>query len=191
MDYFMRFFKKFNIIIIISLSLVVVNMFTFPDENKILIKDVVISNNNNLHYISFNQEISLNYLIREAIDKGIPLVFKVTLKVVEINDIWPTKTIKREVRYYQIRYKALREIYKIVDINGKNYEYKNMDDAIQKILKVEDLEFSFVDKHMDYELWLNVSLERKKLPKPLQVNYFDRTWNMNSEKSIHKLGKLN
>jgi hypothetical protein len=56
---------------------------------------------------------------------------------------------------------------------------------------VEDLEFSFVDKHMDYELWLNVSLERKKLPKPLQVNYFDRTWNMNSEKSIHKLGKLN
>ena len=188
----MRFFKKFNIIIIIiSLSLVVVNMFTFPDENKILIKDVVISNNNNLHYISFNQEISLDYLIREAIDKGIPLVFKVTLKVVEINDIWPTKTIKREVRYYQIRYKALREIYKIVDINGKNYEYKNMDDAIQKILKVEDLEFSFVDKHMDYELWLNVSLERKKLPKPLQVNYFDRTWNMNSEKSIHKLGKLN
>ena len=186
----MRFFKKFNIIIIISLSLVVVNMFTFPDENKILIKDVVISNNNNLHYISFNQEISLNYLIREAIDKGIPLVFKVTLKVVEINDIWPTKTIKREVRYYQIRYKALREIYKIVDINGKNYEYKNMDDAIQKILKVEDLEFSFVDKHMDYELWLNVSLERKKLPKPLQVNYFDRTWNMNPEKSIHKLGKL-
>ena len=191
MDYFMRFFKKFNIIIIISLSLVVVNMFTFPYENKILIKDVVISNNNNLHYISFNQEISLDYLIREAIDKGIPLVFKVTLKVVEINDIWPTKTIKREVRYYQIRYKALREIYKIVDINGKNYEYKNMDDAIQKILKVEDLEFSFVDKHMDYELWLNVSLERKKLPKPLQVNYFDRTWNMNSEKSIHKLGKLN
>ena len=193
MDYSMRFFKKFNIIIIIiiSLSLVVVNMFTFPDENKILIKDVVISNNNNLHYISFNQEISLDYLIREAIDKGIPLVFKVTLKVVEINDIWPTKTIKREVRYYQIRYKSLRKIYKIVDINGENYEYKNMDDAIQKILKVEDLEFSFVDKHMDYELWLNVSLERKKLPKPLQVNYFDRTWNMNSEKSIHKLGKLN
>jgi len=189
----MRFFKKFNIIIIIiiSLSLVVVNMFTFPDENKILIKDVVISNNNNLHYISFNQEISLDYLIREAIDKGIPLVFKVTLKIVEINDIWPTKTIKREVRYYQIEYKALRKIYKIVDINGENYEYKNMDDAIQKILKVEDLEFSFVDKHMDYELWLNVSLERKKLPKPLQVNYFDRTWNMNSEKSIHKLGKLN
>ena len=187
----MRFFKKFNIIIIISFSLVVVNMFTFPYENKILIKDVVINNNNNLHYISFNQEISLDYLIREAIDKGIPLVFKVTLKVVEINDIWPTKTIKREVRYYQIKYKALRKIYKIVDINGENYEYKNMDDAIQKILKVEDLEFSFVDKHMDYELWLNVSLERKKLPKPLQVNYFDRTWDMNSEKSIHKLGKLN
>jgi hypothetical protein len=191
MDYSMRFFKKFNIIIIISLSLVVVNIFTFPYENKILIKDVVINNNNNLHYISFNQEISLDYLIREAIDKGIPLVFKVTLKIVEINDIWPTKTIKREVRYYQIKYKALRKIYKIVDINGENYEYKNMDDAIQKILKVEDLEFSFVDKHMDYELWLNVSLERKKLPKPLQVNYFDRTWNMNSEKSIHKLGKLN
>ena len=59
------------------------------------------------------------------------------------------------------------------------------------MLKVENLKFSFIDKNKNYELWLNVSLERKKLPKPLQVNYFDTTWNIKSEKSIHKIGKLN
>ena len=55
----MRFFKKFNIIIIISLSLVVVNMFTFPDENKILIKDVLINKNIDSYFVSFDQEIQL------------------------------------------------------------------------------------------------------------------------------------
>ena len=36
--------------------------------------------------------------------------------------------------YYQIKYKALRKIYNDCGpINGKSYEYKNMDEAIQKI----------------------------------------------------------
>jgi hypothetical protein len=190
----MRFFKKINIIfatLLILLLLVIESTFTFSDERNILIKDVVISKTNNFHNVSFNQELNLDYLIREAIDKGIPLVFKLTLKVVKINDIFPTKTIKKEVRYYQIKYKALRKIYTILDINEQKYEYKNMDEAIRKMLKIESLEFSFIDDGMHYELWLNASLERKKLPKPLQVNFFDSTWSMSSGNSIHKIGKLN
>ena len=188
---FMRFFKKISIIAtIFFILLLIMNRFSHPEENKILIKDVVINNSNNLNYISFNQEISLDYLIREAIDKGIPLVFKITLRIVEIHNILPTKTIKTEVSYYQIKYKALRKIYEIIDINGQNYENKDMQNAIKKMLKVENLEFTFNNDGKNYELWLNVVLERKKLPKPLQVNYFNRTWFMSSEKSIHKLEKM-
>jgi len=188
---FMRFFKKISIIAtIFFILLLIMNRFSHPEENKILIKDVVINNSNNLNYISFNQEISLDYLIREAIDKGIPLVFKITLRIVEIHNILPTKTIKTEVSYYQIKYKALRKIYEIIDINGQKYENKDMQNAIKKMLKVENLEFTFNNDGKNYELWLNVVLERKKLPKPLQVNYFNRTWFMSSEKSIHKLEKM-
>ncbi|MDC6484788.1 DUF4390 domain-containing protein [Methylophilaceae bacterium] len=185
--------KKINIIVIVIviLSIAITNTFTFSDKKKILIKDVLINKNIDSYFVSFDQEIHLDYLIIEAVDKGIPLVFKIVLKVVETNEVWPTKTIKREVMYYQIKYKALRKIYNVVDLYGKSYEYKNMDEAIKKMLKVENLKFSFIDKNKNYELWLNVSLERKKLPKPLQVNYFDTTWNIKSEKSIHKIGKLN
>ena len=63
-------------------------------------------------------------------------------------------------------------------------------EATEKILKIKELELA-IDDNGDFELWLNVSLDRKKLPKPLQVNYFDSTWNISSEKGIHKLGKLN
>ena len=190
--YFMRSLKKIStIFIIISIVLVVLNILIYPDVNKIVIKDVVISNENGENYVSFNQDISLDFTIREAIDNGIPLAFKIRLDIVEKNDILPTKTIKREVRYYQIEYKSLRKIYKITDINDEKYEYKNMGEAIKKIIKVKNFKFSFIDRNLDYELWLTVSLDRKKLPKPLQVNYFDRTWFMTSEKSIHKLGNLN
>ena len=72
-----------------------------------------------------------------------------------------------------------------------NYEFKNMDDAIKKMLKIENLEVSFIDKNLNYELWLNVTLERKKLPKPLQVNFFDSTWNIKSKKTTLKIGKSN
>jgi len=194
MDYSMRFFKKINIIFasfFILLLIVIGDTFTFSDESKILIKDVVISKNNNFYNISFNQELKLDYLIREAIDKGIPLVFKLTLKVVKLDDIFPAKIIKKEVRYYQIEYKALRKIYRIYDINEQKHEYKNMDEAIQKMLQVKSLEFSFIDDGMNYELWLNAALERKKLPKPIQVNFFNKTWNIGSENSIHKIGNLN
>jgi hypothetical protein len=157
--------------------------------NEILIKDVVINDKGKLKYVSFNQDINIDYLIRKAINKGIPLIFKVTLKIVEINDILPGKTVLKKIGYYQIEYKTLRKVYKIQDINGKKYEYKFIDEAIQKISKVESLEFSFINNNnkKNYELWLNVNLERKKLPKPLQVNYFDRTWYMNSNESTHKL----
>ena len=186
MDYSMRFFKKISIIIII-LSLVIIDRLPDYEDNEILIKDVVIDNSKDIKKIEFNQEINFDNLIIKAIDKGIPLAFKVTLKVVEINDIWPTKTILKKVGYYQIEYKALRKVYRVEDINGNRYEYKYIDEAIQKILKVEDFTFSFINNRMNYELWLNVALDRKKLPKPLQVNYFDRTWYMNSNKSIHQL----
>jgi hypothetical protein len=189
----MRFFKKINIVIILSILLLLVigNKFTVSDEQKIIIKDVVISKNDNLYNLSFNQEVKLDYLIREAIDKGIPLSFKVILKVVKLNEISPDKTIKKEVMYYQIEYKALRKIYRIVDINEQKHEYKIMDEAIQKMLKIEGLEFSFVDDGMDYELWVNVSLDRKKLPKPLQVNFINKTWSISSGNSMHKIGTLN
>ena len=190
MVYFMHFFKKFSVIlIVVSISLLIIDRFSYSKENEILIKDVVINDKENLKYINFNQEISLGHLITKAINKGIPLVFKVTVKIVEIKDIWLTKTVLKKVGYYQIEYKALRKVYKIKDINGNKYEYRFIDEAIQKISKVEDLEFSFINKNKNknYELWLNVNLERKKLPKPLQVNYFDRTWNVKSNKSINKL----
>ena len=188
--YFMHFFKKIKIIVIsvaILLLVAMANKFTLYDDNKILIKDVMISKNNNLYNVSFIQELKLDDLIKEAIDKGIPLVFKLTLKIVKLNNISLDNTIKKEVRYYQIKYKALRKIYRIIDINEEKYEYKNLDQAIQKMLKVENLEFSFVDDGMNYELWLNVSLDRKKLPKPLQVNFFNKTWSMSSGNSIHKM----
>jgi hypothetical protein len=190
MVYFMHFFKKFSVIlIVVSISLLIIDRFSYSKENEILIKDVVINDKENLKYINFNQEISLDHLITKAINKGIPLVFKVTVKIVEIKDIWLTKTVLKKVGYYQIEYKALRKVYKIKDVNGNKYEYRFIDEAIQKISKVEDLEFSFINKNKNknYELWLNVNLERKKLPKPLQVNYFDRTWNVKSNKSINKL----
>ena len=190
----MPFLKKINLIIILAvvfIALVISNIFTLHDENKIIIKNMRINYNNHSHYVSFDQEIRLDYLIIEALDKGIPLAFKITLKVVEINDVWPTKIIKSEVRYYQIKYKALRKIYNVVDLYGEDYEFKNMDDAIKKMLKIENLEFSFIDKNLNYELWLNVTLERKKLPKPLQVNFFDSTWNIKSKKTTLKIGKSN
>ena len=184
----MHFFKKISIIIIV-VSLVIIDRLPDSEDNEILIKDVVIDNSKDIKIIEFNQEINFDSLILKAIKKGIPLVFKVTLKVVEVNDIWPTKTIIKKIGYYQIEYKALRKVYKIKDVNGNKYEYRFIDEAIQKISKVEDLEFSFINKNKNknYELWLNVNLERKKLPKPLQVNYFDRTWNVKSNKSINKL----
>ena len=189
--YFMPYFKKISLLVIIFfIFFLIINKFSYSEENKILIKEVEINSTNNFNYISFNQEIILNHPIKEAIDKGIPLVFKVTLKVVELRNIWPNKFVKTEVRYYQIEYKALRKIYEIIDVNGQKYENKIMENAIKKLLKVENMEFTFDDKNKNYELWLTVMLERKKLPKPLQVNYFDRTWYMSSQKSIHKLGKI-
>jgi hypothetical protein len=111
--------------------------------------------------------------------------------VVQLNEIFPTKIIKKQVMYYQIEYKTLRKIYRIVDINEQKHEYKTMEEAIQKMLKIEGLEFTFVDDGMNYELWINVSLERKKLPKPLQVNFINKTWSISSENSIHKIETLN
>ena len=188
MDYSMHYSKKISIILIIIIgALLITDSLHDTEENEILIKDVVINSTEGLKKINFNQEINFNPIVMKAIDRGIPLSFKVTLRVVEISDIWPNKTRLNKVGYYQIEYKSLRKVYKIRDINGNSYEYKYIDEAVQKILKVENFEFTFINDYENYELWLNVALDRKKLPKPLQVNYFDTTWYITSNKSIHKL----
>ena len=110
----MRFFKKNNIIIALTISLLLVigNMLTVSDERKIIIKDVVISKNNNLYNLNFNQVVKLDNSIREAIDKGIPLVFKLILKVVQLNEIFPTESgmgISTEIlRLYEYPYEIFR-----------------------------------------------------------------------------------
>ena len=131
----MLFFKKISVIIItIFVALLIIDRFYQSEVNEILIKDVVINAKENIRYLNFKQEINIDSPIRKAINNGIPLVFKVILKIVKINDILPNKTVSKEIRYYQIEYKALRKVYKIslnsYDLLLKPYYNINNNDII-------------------------------------------------------------
>jgi hypothetical protein len=194
MVYFMHCLKNNNnLYAAMVFFLFSANLNAFEEEKSIEIKDFYFEKKEDSISIGFIQKITLSETIKSAINKGIPFDFKVVCKVLKRNNFWFDQKIQNFENSFSIKYKTLKQVYEIKDINNKKKEFNDLGEAIKTLNKVKDLDLNITTSpHIeDHYIVIKVKLDKKKLPKPLQVNFFDKSWNIESRKYEYWLGGLN
>ena len=171
--------------------LVLVLFFNNAQSNDKLIKisNIKLDYEASNYWVSYDQHIPLSPDTLNAISKGIPLYFKVSVNIFE-NSYGFNKIKLSNKMYTKLKYKSLLRTYVITDIHGKKSYFENVDDALKKISHVDNLKIGQTSKMESGMLEIEIKLDKKYLPKALQINANSASWDLSSEVVKYNIGIL-
>jgi hypothetical protein len=190
MDYFMRYLKKIsNKLVLIWMILFSIHAYSI--EQKIEISDIKLDFKEGHYFVSYSQSISLLSEAKEALSKGIPFKFLVTAKISQKNKYGLNSLILYKIFYFQLKYKSLLQKYMVSDMNDQKSYFSNIDDAIMRLSYIEKWDIGPSNNLKEGTLELKAKLDKKYLPKALQINFNKKSWDVESEITKYEIGKLN
>ena len=150
-----------------------------------VIKDVSIGLRDDTYRLNARIDYRLSDEVQEALSNGVPLTLQVELVVEKVwRSFWEPKAFSRTLRY-QIRYHALTQLYRVVDMQtGEEQSFVTQDAALYALGEIDDMALI---KHSEllpgetYQLRMRADLEIESLPLPLQpLAYVGRGWRLTS-----------
>ena len=190
MVYFMHYLKKIsNILTLTCMFLFSINAYSF--EQRIETNNIELDFEGGSYFLSYSQSIFLLPEAREALSKGIPFNFLVTAKILQKNKYGFSNLILSNKFYFQLKYKSLLQKYMVSDMNDQKSYFSNIDDALKKLSYIEKWNIGPSTDLKNGTLELKTKLDKKNLPKALQINFNDKTWDVESEIKKYEIGKLN
>jgi len=147
---------------------------------EISIKDIAFKKNEKNSYLILNHDINFSGDALLALNKGIPISFRMSLQINEKNKFWFDKNLFAEEKSYQIRYRNLLSKYQLNFNEKKTIYFDNVDDIRSNLYNLK-WNLGELNLRDSLEIHLIIELDRSKLPKPLLINLNDESWNMKQE----------
>ena len=166
--------KKFNNYKILLILLLIVNN-VFSSEIKI--NNFYVKKNFDEYFLFFNHDLIFSGDVFSAIQKGIPIYIKMTLKVINKKKFWLDEEIFYEEKFYQIRYRNLFKKYQISSLLSENILISDLKDLKDNITNLE-WKLGEIPLNESSEFMVRIELDKLKLPKPLLIRLNDDSWNM-------------
>ena len=190
MDYFMRYLKKIsnNLILI---CLVLFSIHANSVDRKIETNNIRLDFEGGHYYLSYSQSIQLLSEARKALSKGIPFHFLVTATISQENKYGFSNLRLSKEFHFQLKYKSLLQKYMVSDMNGQKSYFNEIGEALNKLSYIEKWNIGPSNFLEEGTLELKTKLDKKFLPKALQINFNDKTWDVESEIKKYEIGKLN
>jgi hypothetical protein len=148
-----------------------------------LVKDVVIDGEGGEYRLNARIDYRLTPEVEEALSNGVPLTLKVQLEVGKVwRGFWEANALSHTLRF-QIRYHALTELYRVVDMQtGEEQNFVTQDAALYALGEIDNLPLVSRGDLVPgeaYQLRLRADLEIEALPLPLQpFAYLGRGWRL-------------
>jgi hypothetical protein len=148
-----------------------------------VVKDLSIKAQAGVYHLNARIEYRLTPEVHEALSNGVPLTLRVQLELGKIwREFWETSRLSRTLRF-QIRYHALTELYRVVDMQtGEEQNFVTQEAALYALGEIGDLPLisqSDLVAGESYQLQLRADLEIESLPLPLQpLAYLGRGWRL-------------
>ena len=190
-DYFMRYFRKNNLhlllffIFISNLSLTFANI-----NNQINISQIKLENNRENIVIDLKQSSQLPPKIIELLERGIPIAFNLKIDLIKEEKYWFDKVLNQNNFIYQIKYFSLRKVFEVIDINGNKKIFEDEQEAIKNLLSDKEIFIKNYIHSSNTILKIWVELDKKKLPKAIQADIFNKSWDVGSNIIIFDMNKL-
>ncbi|MCU7795884.1 MAG: DUF4390 domain-containing protein [Candidatus Thiodiazotropha sp. (ex Myrtea spinifera)] len=148
-----------------------------------MVNDVSITEQNEAYRLNARIDYRLTEEVQEALSNGVPLTLRVELVVGKIwRSFWEPNPLSRTLRF-QIRYHALTELYRVVDMQtGEEQSFVTQHAALYALGEIGDMllvSHSALIPGEPYQLHLRADLEIESLPLPLQpLAYLGRGWRL-------------
>ena len=183
--YIMKFLKKSSIVIFFLLGNVAYSLPSIAEVKNIIVNDIFIAQDGKDVFVDFNQELYLTPKMTHGLKNGITLVFDINFILSKDIPYWFDDILLVKSSQYKIKYRNLLKKYEVMDINGEKDFFKDISGAL-KYLKIVKKWYvgTLNEKEKNLVASLKVQLNRKYLPKPLQINIKDKIWDFQSEEII-------
>jgi hypothetical protein len=190
-DYFMPFYRKNNLNLFLFFSLITYLSLTFANiENIIEIKQIKLEKDKDKIIINLEQISTLSPKIIELLERGIPIAFNLKIELIKENTFWFDKVINQNNFVYQIKYFSLRKVYEVIDINGNKKNFEDEQVAIKNLLSNKEIIIKKYRHQNNTKLKIWVELDKKRLPKAIQADIFNKSWEAGSNIIIYDMNKL-
>ena len=190
-DYFMYFFRKNNLHLLLFFILISNLSLTFANiKNQISISQIKLENNQENIVIDLQQSSQLPPKIIELLERGIPIAFNLKIDLIKEEKYWFDKVIDQNNFVYQIKYFSLRKVFEVIDINGNKKIFEDEQEAIKNLLSDKEIIIKKYSQLNNTKLKIWVELDKKKLPKAIQADIFNKSWDAGSNMIIFDMNKL-
>ena len=169
----------FNIVISLNINASEINLSNFKIENNVDGQELF-----------FEQDISINNNLFQAIQKGIPLKFDINIKVTNFKKFWFNEIIFDDKFSFEIKYRNLLKKYQLKNIEGK-YKYFSDIEKLKENINLIKINLGYLVFSEDTLIEVGVTLDSNQLPKPLQINRRNTAWNVSSETYAMKVKEIN
>jgi hypothetical protein len=190
-DYFMYFFRKNNLHLLLFFILISNLSLTFANiNNQISISQIKLENNQENIVIDLKQSSQLPPKIIELLERGIPIAFNLKIDLIKEEKYWFDKVIDQNNFVYQIKYFSLRKVFEVIDINGNKKIFEDEQEAIKNLLSDKEIIIKKYSHLNNTKLKIWVELDKKRLPKAIQADIFNKSWDAGSNMIIFDMNKL-
>ena len=190
-DYFMYFFRKNNLHLLLFFILISNLSLTFANiENKISISQIKLENKQENIVIDLQQSSQLPPKIIELLERGIPIAFNLKIDLIKEEKYWFDKVIDQNNFVYQIKYFSLRKVFEVIDINGNKKIFEDEQEAINNLLSDKEIIIKKNSHLNNTKLKIWVELDKKRLPKAIQADIFNKSWDAESNMIFFDMNKL-
>ena len=189
MVFIMNYLKKYKFLLKLLLFFNIVISLNI-NASEINLSNFKIENNADGQELFFEQDISINNNLSQAIQKGIPLKFDINIKVTNFKKFWFNEIIFDDKFSFEIKYRNLLKKYQLKNIEGK-YKYFSDIEKLKENINLIKINLGHLVFSEDTLIEVGVTLDSNQLPKPLQINRRNTTWNVSSETYAMKVKEIN
>ena len=189
MVFIMNYLKKYKFLLKLLLFFNIVISLNI-NASEINLSNFKIENNADGQELFFEQDISINNNLFQAIQKGIPLKFDINIKVTNFKKFWFNEIIFDDKFSFEIKYRNLLKKYQLRNIEGK-YKYFSDIEKLKENINLIKINLGYIVFSEDTLIEVGVTLDSNQLPKPLQINRRNTTWNVSSETYAIKVKEIN
>lgn len=181
MDCFMLYLRKNSKRLAFIFIFIFMSNYAYALATKIKISNIQLTYDSGHYFLSYSKLIPMSSEARLALDKGIPFYFLSTINLSQQNIYGLKKKKLSKKLYVKLKYKSLLRKYMVTDNNNKINYFNNIDEAIKKLSNIEKFDIGRSDKIDKGEIEIKIMLDKKYLPKAMQINPNDESWTIESD----------
>lgn len=155
------------------------------------VRQVTTKLEDNQYQLTADIDYSLSPTVHEALRKGVPLVWFVTVKVKQ-EEFFVGITLREITLQYQVQYHALLNLYSVKKNNNDvpdMFSTQTAALAFMSRIRISDvIEKKFIQPDRRYYIAIKVAFSREALPVLLRpLSYFDSQWALSSHWTVWRL----